>query len=64
MDLEIYNIMGQKIRTLVSGTLDAGRHTVRWDGTDDRGKKVSSGIYLYRVSKEGSVAKEKMMFLK
>ena len=47
--LVIYNLMGQKIRELVSEELDAGAHTFVWDGKDDVGMAVSSGIYLSRL---------------
>ncbi|MCC7262504.1 MAG: choice-of-anchor D domain-containing protein [Candidatus Latescibacteria bacterium] len=47
--LEIYNLSGQKVRTLVDAVETAGNHEVRWDGRDDRGGLVGSGIYVYRL---------------
>ncbi|NIV92486.1 DUF5060 domain-containing protein, partial [candidate division KSB1 bacterium] len=47
--LEIYTILGQKVRTLVDGERQAGRHRVKWDGTNDDAIKTGSGIYLYRI---------------
>lgn len=44
--LKIFNIKGQKIKTLIAENQTAGRHHVMWDGTDDNGKKVSTGIYF------------------
>ncbi len=44
--LRVYNILGQMVRTLVDGPREPGEHRVVWDGRDDRGKEVSSGIYL------------------
>ncbi len=44
--LKIFNIKGQKIKTLIAENQTAGRHQVMWDGTDDNGKKVSTGIYF------------------
>ena len=48
--LGIYNVLGQKVKTLVSGQLAAGNHTVKWNGCDDNGRKVSSGVYVYRLT--------------
>ena len=47
--LEIYNLLGQRVRTLVDGAIDAGSHTVVWDGRDELGSSLSSGVYLYRL---------------
>jgi len=47
--LEIFNLLGQKIRILINATQSAGTYAARWDGADDRGHAVSSGIYLYRL---------------
>ena len=49
VDLRIYNVLGHPIRTLVAGRLTPGRHLVPWDGIDDRGESVSSGVYLYHL---------------
>ncbi|MBI5806643.1 Ig-like domain-containing protein [candidate division TA06 bacterium] len=48
--LEIYNVLGQRVKTLVNGMLGAGNHTVKWNGCDQNGRKVSSGIYVYRLT--------------
>lgn len=48
-ELVIYNLKGQKVKQLISGELTSGKHTVIWDGSDDAGKQVSSGIYLYNL---------------
>ena len=45
----VYNIAGQKVRTLVSRVKEAGRHFVTWDGKDEAGREVASGICLYRL---------------
>ena len=44
--LDIYDLQGRRLRSLVSGALEAGRHTVTWDGRDARGAQVSAGVYL------------------
>jgi hypothetical protein len=47
--LGIYNVLGQQVKTLVNGPIAAGNHTVKWNGCDDNGRKVSSGVYVYRL---------------
>jgi hypothetical protein len=64
VELKIYNIKGQLIKTLVNEFKPAGEHSVIWNGTDDSGKPVSSGIYFYKL-KAGDFQKvKKMVFLK
>ncbi len=48
--LVIYNIQGQKIKTLINQFQPSGMHTIIWDSTDDKGNIVGSGIYIYRLS--------------
>ncbi|MBI3586774.1 MAG: T9SS type A sorting domain-containing protein, partial [Ignavibacteriales bacterium] len=63
--LEIYNILGMKIRTLISGqSMNAAFHSVVWDGKDDAGVGVSSGLYLYRIHADKFQASKKMTLLK
>ena len=47
--LVVYNLTGQKVATLIDGQRSAGAYTVHWDGRDDRGLDLASGIYLYRL---------------
>ncbi|MCD4796021.1 MAG: lamin tail domain-containing protein, partial [Candidatus Cloacimonetes bacterium] len=47
--LEIYNIKGEKVRTLVKGDLEAAYHNVTWNGKDNSGRKVASGVYFYKM---------------
>lgn len=47
--LRVYDLLGQSIRILVHGPLSAGTHAVTWDGRDDLGRSMSSGVYLYRL---------------
>ena len=49
VSLDIYNILGQKVKTLVDGVMAAGYHNVEWNGTDHNGLGVSSGVYLYKL---------------
>ncbi len=62
--LEIYNLKGQKIRTLVNGAVKSGRHTVVWKGDDDSGKAVPGGVYLYRLATGSFTSTRKMIMLK
>jgi len=62
--LVIYNLQGQKVRTLISGTKAAGHHLVTWDGTNDAGQFMPSGVYLYRLSGNGFVITKKMSLVK
>ena len=62
--LVIYNLLGQEVRTLVRESMDAGFHSVVWDGTDEFGKQVASGIYIYRMSVADFTQVQRMMLLK
>jgi len=64
VSLSIYNVLGQKIRTLVDGLQNASRHTVQWDGKDDNGAQVTSGIYFYRIHAQGFTQVKQMLLLK
>ena len=60
----VYNILGRKVITLLDEELSAGTHTVLWDGADESGRAVASGIYLYRLETETVTLSRKMMLLK
>lgn len=62
--LSIYNVKGQLVKKLVDATLPAGEHTISWDGTDERGMAVASGIYSYRLFSEGKNISHKMVLMK
>jgi hypothetical protein len=64
VDLTIYNVKGQKVRHLVSETQSPGRYTVNWDGSSDRGTRVASGVYFYRIQIGTYSAVKKMVVLK
>ncbi len=63
-DLRVYNILGEKVKTLFEETKYPGRYSITWDGTDDRGEKVASGVYLYRLSAGRYSESKKMTLLK
>jgi hypothetical protein len=62
--LEIYNILGQHVATLVDDYREAGEHLVQWESKDTGGQQVSSGIYLYRLQAGEFVEMKKMLLLK
>ena len=55
---------GLPIRILVQSAPAAGAHTIRWDGRDDEGRSVASGVYLYQLKADENVATKKSMLLK
>ena len=62
VNVEIYNIKGQKVKQLVNEVLPAGKHIAVWNGKDDNGKPAASGIYFYHI-KAGNFIKTKKMIL-
>jgi len=62
--LVVYDALGRTVRTLVNGPLPAGTHTVRWDGRDDTGAAVSSGVYLYRLTAGGVTETRRMTLVR
>ena len=62
--LKIYNLLGQEVRRLVDGVMPAGYHRVVWDGRDAYGRRVSSGVYIYRLVAGDFLATHKMLVLK
>jgi hypothetical protein len=64
VNLVIYNLQGQQIRTLVAKEQKAGYYSVVWDGRNEAGQTVSSGLYLYRVQAGSFVATHKMLMIK
>lgn len=64
VELSIYNIAGQKIATLQNGQLNAGKYDIVWNGRNDSGAEVASGIYFYRLSAGNLTETRSMTFLK
>ena len=62
--LEIYNVMGQRVRTLVQGTHEAGRYQIVWNATNDLGQGLSSGMYVYRIQAGDFVSVKKLVLMK
>jgi hypothetical protein len=61
--LKIYNILGSEVRTLVDEEQSPGFYHVSWDATDDRGQRLPSGVYIYRLQAGKFVATRKMVFV-
>ncbi|MYA23702.1 MAG: T9SS type A sorting domain-containing protein, partial [Gemmatimonadetes bacterium] len=62
--LAVYALNGQQVRTLVQGVANSGWHVARWDGLDDVGREVASGVYLYRLDATGGVRTGKMTLVR
>ena len=63
-EVKIFNLKGQKVKTLVNEVIPAGQHSVIWDGKDERGNPVGSGIYLYKLETANYSSIKKMILLK
>lgn len=62
--IEIYNTIGQKIKTLINETKEAGYYEIKWDARNDKGIKVNSGIFIYRIKAGSYTDVRKMILLK
>ncbi len=64
VSLDIFNVLGQRVRTLVDGDVAPGRHRIVWDGRDDNGHWAATGVYFYRLKTATFTASRKMLLLK
>jgi len=62
--LNVHNVLGQEVKSLISGSFGAGLHRATWDGTDQSGRAVASGVYFYRLSTGADQVSRKMLLLK
>ena len=62
--LTIFNLLGQRVKTLLHDSAPAGKYAVRWDGTDEHGRPVPAGIYIYRLSAGEAVQQKSMLVLR
>ena len=62
--LIIYDMMGRKVATLLSGQVDAGYHFIQWDGTNSIGSSVAAGVYIYTIQTGKHRDVNKMIYLK
>jgi hypothetical protein len=63
-ELTIYNLKGQKVKQLVNESLAVGQHSYIWNGKDENNKKVSTGVYFYKLQIDGKHKVKKMLMLK
>ena len=64
IEIVIFNILGQRVKTLVNREQEAGYYKITWDSTNDFGKLVSSGLYFYSIKAGKNHSMKKMMVLK
>ena len=62
--LNIYNILGQNVSTLVNGVMNPGTYTMEWNATDEAGNPVASGIYFYELRSSSFIARKKMLLIR
>jgi hypothetical protein len=65
VQLEIYNILGQRVKTLIPGTIkNKGFHSIIWDGTGERGDMIASGMYIYILRSDNNIKTRKLVLLR
>jgi len=64
VELNIYNVLGEKVKTLFSKVIQSGNYQIQWEGTNNYNKKLTSGIYFYQIVTEDFIQTKKMILLK
>jgi len=64
VDIEVFNLKGQKVRNLVEGNYQKGEFTVNWNGKNDVGRDEPSGVYFYKMSTKSSIQTKKMILMR
>ncbi|NKB71929.1 MAG: T9SS type A sorting domain-containing protein [Candidatus Latescibacteria bacterium] len=64
VELAVFNLAGQRVATLLQGDHQAGHHTIAWDGRDDQGRPLASGLYLYRLQTDAARQTRKLLLLR
>ena len=64
VNLSVFNLNGHRVKDLINGNINAGIHTVTWNGFNSDGKPVSSGVYLYIIKSDSFSAMKKMILMK
>ena len=64
MSIVIHDIMGKKIKRILSGNHMTGQNSIQWDGTNNKGETVSAGVYFFSIEAEGYLETKKMILLK
>ena len=62
--IEVYNVKGQLVRTLINEAQNAGKHSAVWNGKDDHNRSVASGIYYYKLTAGSFTSTKKMVLMK
>ena len=62
--LRIYDVLGREVRVLIDQEMAAGRHDIKWEGNNNAGSGVASGIYIYRLKYNNEVLNKKMLLLR
>jgi flagellar hook assembly protein FlgD len=63
VSLEVYDVTGRAVKTLVKGTLDAGAHSIQWSGIANGGTRLPSGVYMYRLQAGKNSAQRKLILV-
>jgi len=64
ISLEIFNVLGEKVKSFIQGERAPGRYVEHWDGADGKGEKLGSGLYIYRLIADGRMTSKKMLLVK
>ena len=64
VNVSVYNLEGRLVKTLVNQAMRAGNHVVNWDGTNEIGAKVSTGMYIYQLKTNSTNLNRRMTFIK
>ncbi len=64
VDLSVFDVAGRMVKNLAAGNMDAGEHRVIWDGRDEQGEPVGSGVYFYRLATEEGTQSKRMVLIK
>jgi flagellar hook assembly protein FlgD len=64
VSIKLYNALGQEVRTLVEERKSSGTYTVVWDGTDNKGQDLTSGVYFCKLNSEAETAQNRMVLMK
>jgi flagellar hook assembly protein FlgD len=64
VQIDVFNIKGEKVKTLVNEHMTAAAHTVTWNGNDDEGNAVTSGVYFYKMQSGKYTSTKKMILMK
>ena len=64
VSLVVYDVLGNRVKTLLNGFVTPGHYVMSWDGTDENGVSVSSGVYIYTLSNSESYVSKRMLLVK